>query len=118
MLTRPILYPRAYTAYITLAALDVVLSALIILHLGGEELNAIAAWVFDNGGLPGATVFKFATVYVVLVTCELAGRYKDGELGRSLARWAVLISAVPVGVAIIELTDGLHWAFLTAATLP
>jgi len=117
MLQQPVLYPKAYMAYVSLAALDVLLSALIILHLGGEELNAIARWVFDNGGLPGATFFKFATVYIVLVTCELAGRHEDGALGRSLVRWAVLISAVPVGVAILELSEGLHWA-LYAASLP
>lgn len=103
MLTRPILYPKAYGVFIALAAMDVLLTW-AILSLGGVEVNKVAAWFFETGGVTGAAFFKFATVYVVLLTCEFAGRHKDGILGRSLVQWAVLINIVPVTVAIVELT--------------
>ena len=103
-LRQPVLYPRTYGLYVTLAALDILLTW-AILALGGSELNKFAAWIFARHGITGATFFKFATVSFVLIVCEFLGRHQDGELGRRLARWAVIISIIPVTVAIIELTD-------------
>ena len=99
---QPVLFPRAYSAYIALAAMDVVLTALILAK-GGVELNKLAAWVFNTHGVPGASIYKFGTVMVVLVACELAGRYRAFNLGRSLAIAAVVISLVPVSIAATEL---------------
>ena len=107
-LSQPVLYPRAYGLYVTLASLDVLLTW-AILALGGSELNKLAAWIFATHGVTGATFFKFGTVAFVLVVCEFLGRHQDGELGRRLARWAVIISCVPVTVAIIELSDAEVW---------
>ena len=108
MLKRPVLYPRAYMAYVALAAVDVLLTSLI-LSLGGDELNKLAAWVFSEGGITGATFFKFATVVLVLLVCEIAGRHNDGGLGRGLVRWAVIISLAPVLVGAIELCRSYEW---------
>lgn len=103
MLTRPVLYPRMYGVYVALAAMDVLLTSLLLYHLNGEELNRVARWVFESTGITGATFFKFATVSLVLVTCELAGRHEDGELGRALARAAIFVSLVPVAFALWEI---------------
>ncbi len=102
------LYPRAYGLYVALAALDVLLTW-VILALGGVELNKLAAWIFANSGVTGATFFKFGTVAFVLIVCEFLGRHQDGELGRRLARWAVIISVVPVTVGVIELSHTETW---------
>jgi hypothetical protein len=113
-LSQPVLYPRAYGLYVTLASLDVLLTW-AILALGGSELNKLAAWIFATHGVRGATFFKFGTVVFVLVVCEFLGRHQDGELGRRLARWAVIISCVPVTVALIELSDQQVWESRAAA---
>ncbi len=88
--------------YIALATMDVLLTTLI-LGKGGQELNSVAAWVFNTHGVPGASVYKFATVGLVVVACELAGRHRSGSLGRFLAHAAVVISLIPVVIATVEL---------------
>jgi len=109
MFRAPILYPKAYSGYITLAVLDVLLTALI-LRLGGIEVNWIAAWVIEKAraiegtGLTGMTLFKFGTVFFVLVACEVVGRRHAGW-GTRLSRIAVLISIVPVAMAVLQLLD-------------
>ncbi len=109
MLREPILYPKAYTGYIALAAMDVILTALII-RLGGVEVNSVAAWVIEkaryieNTGFTGMTLFKFATVFFVLVACEFVGRQK-ATLGRTLATGAVALNCVPVLIAVMQLLD-------------
>jgi len=106
MLQQPILFPRMYSTYIALAALDV-LFTLFILSLGGQEVNAIANWIFQHGDRTGLTFFKFATVTFVLVACEIVGRRKH-KLGRSLAEWAIAINCIPVGVALAQLAAVSH----------
>lgn len=102
MLLRPVLFPRAYGFYIALAAMDVLFTTLILAK-GGVELNKLAAWVFQTHGVPGASAYKFGTVMVVLVACELAGRYRSGSMGRTLAHAAVIISLIPVAIGGVEL---------------
>jgi hypothetical protein len=102
MLLRPVLFPRAYGFYIALAAMDVLLTTLILAK-GGVELNKLAAWVFQAHGVPGASAYKFGTVMVVLIACEMAGRYRSGTMGRALAHAAVIISLIPVGIGAVEL---------------
>lgn len=114
-LHQPVLYPRTYGLYVALAALDILLTW-AILALGGSELNQFAAWIFARHGITGATFFKFATVSFVLIVCEFLGRHHDGELGKRLSRWAVIISVIPVTVAIIELTDAEVARYRLAAT--
>lgn len=109
MFRDPILYPKAYSGYITLAVMDVLLTSLI-LRLGGIEMNWVAAWVIEKAraieatGLTGMTLFKFATVFFVLVACEIVGR-RHAAWGSKLSRIAVLISVVPVAMAVLQLLD-------------
>lgn len=100
-LREPVLFPKAYGSYVLLAALDVLLTW-TILGMGGVELNAIAAWVIEHGGPKGMTLYKFLTVALVLITCELVGR-RQQTAGKSLARAAVVISMLPVGVSLGQL---------------
>lgn len=106
MMRRPVLFPRVYAMYIALAAMDVLLTTLILAK-GGVELNKLAAWVFSTHGLAGASAFKFATVMVVLVACEFAGRYRTGTMGRGLAHAAVIVSLIPVMIATVQLGQDL-----------
>ncbi|MFM9957521.1 MAG: DUF5658 family protein [Phycisphaerales bacterium] len=109
MFRDPVLYPKAYWGYITLAVMDVLLTALI-LRLGGIEVNWIAAWVIEKAraieatGYTGMTLFKFATVFFVLFACEVVGR-RHAKAGTRLSRAAVLISVIPVAVAVLQLLD-------------
>jgi hypothetical protein len=102
MLTQPILYPKMYSTYILLAAMDVLLTALI-LSIGGIEVNPIANWILSHGEHPALTFFKFGTVAFVLVACEIVGRHRT-HLGRNLAEWAIAINTIPVAVALLQLT--------------
>lgn len=109
MFQRPVLYPRTYGIYVTLASLDILLTW-VILGLGGTEMNKVAAWIFDQHGVTGATFFKFATVLVVLLTCEFLGhRPPEERVARRLALLAVAVSVVPVMVGVIELSDARVW---------
>lgn len=106
MLRRPVLFPRVYAMYIALAAMDVLLTTLILAK-GGVELNKLAAWLFSTHGLAGASALKFGTVMVVLVACELAGRHRSGTMGRTLAHAAVIVSLIPVMIATVQLGQDL-----------
>jgi len=99
------LYPNIYVWYIFLAALDLMLTW-IVLHLDGLELNPLADLVIQHGGLPATVVYKFALVLVVVLVCEIAGQHSE-SLGRRLAGWAVAVTAVPVVLAFIQLAHDL-----------
>jgi len=94
-------YPELYTWYVFVSALDVLFTWLI-LNNGGQEVNKLADWIIDQHDLPGLTFFKFAMVVLVVLICEVVGRYRH-ELGGQLARWAVAISAFPVVVGAVHL---------------
>ncbi|QOJ01501.1 MAG: hypothetical protein HRU70_13800 [Phycisphaeraceae bacterium] len=98
MLNRPVLFPDLYPWYVLAAALDVMLTY-VVLMLGGWEVNALADWVIRSHGLPGMLWFKFLTVVVVVGVCEYVGRRRH-TTGRRLAVAAVAISFVPVAAAL------------------
>lgn len=116
-LGQAVLYPKVYVWYIFLAALDIMFTYLIIhpdlfvkgfdpdqkddllgLEPRGGEVNPLADWIIQRWGLPGMVVFKLGIVLLVIGVCEIVGRRKD-RLGRTLATWAVALSAIPVVVA-------------------
>ncbi len=101
-----VLYPNCYVWYVFFAALDVMLTW-VILHLGGHEINIVADRVIARWDLPGLAVFKFGLVAVVVCICEVVGRRRAG-LGRTLATWAVALAAVPVAVGLIQLILHFH----------
>jgi hypothetical protein len=100
-LRRPALYPDLYTWYVLVSALDI-LFTWRILCAGGNEVNAVADWIITRHDVPGLATFKFLTVVVVVLICEIVGRRRY-ETGAKLARWAVVLSTFPVVVGAAHL---------------
>lgn len=90
----PLLYPRAYLAFIVVSTLDIAFTW-IILSMGGTEVNPVAALVINHWGLNGAIAFKYALTVFVIVLCEAVGRHR-GSSGRALSITAITLSSVPV----------------------
>jgi len=97
-----VLYPNCYTWFVLLAALDIMLTTLIIAGFEGYEVNVVADWIIAAGGLRGVVAFKFGVVIMVVLICELVGRRHVAK-GRKLAEWAVAITCIPVAVALIQI---------------
>jgi hypothetical protein len=95
------MYPELYTWYIFLSAMDICFTWLILHQEGGRELNVLAEWIIERYDLRGVILFKFLLVVLVVVVCELVGRF-EARVGRKLARWIVVLAAFPVVVG------GLH----------
>lgn len=74
---------------------------------GGEEANAIAAWILGRFGFGGLVVFKFAITTFVIGICEIVGR-SDRLKGRQLAAGAIAISSVPVVFGIGQMISNLR----------
>jgi hypothetical protein len=100
-LRRPALYPALYSWYVFVSALDI-LFTWRILRLEGTEVNVIASWIVNQHDVRGLAVFKFLTVVVVILICEVVGRRRY-ETGAKLARWAVVLSAFPVVIGAAQL---------------
>jgi hypothetical protein len=98
---RTVLYPGRYVWYIFLSALDLMLTW-VVLHLEGQELNVVAAWVIHRYDLRGLVVFKFVLVVTVILICEIVGRRND-RAGRILAIVAAGVTAIPVCLSLTEL---------------
>ncbi len=98
---KSVLYPNSYTWFVFLAALDVMLTW-IILRYDGHELNVLANFILAFNGLPGMVGFKFLLVAFVVTMCEIVGR-RDLWVGRRLAQLCVAVTAVPVVLALTQL---------------
>lgn len=101
LLRRMTLFPNCYVWYVFFAALDVMLTTLV-LHLGGSEVNLLADWILARYELPGLVAFKFSLVVLVVCICETVGR-RNHRVGRKLAEWAVAITAIPVVLALVQI---------------
>ena len=93
---RDALFPGYYTWMVFLAALDVMLTW-VILFLEGHELNPFAAYAIKHFKLRGIVFLKLGTLALVLWICETVGRRRYAT-GRRLVRWASVILAAPVFV--------------------
>jgi hypothetical protein len=102
-------YPNEYVWFVLVSSMDIMLTWAILTKREGVEVNPLARLVIDTwnglwpaGGLVGAIGFKFALMLFVIIACEIVGRRRD-QLGRRLARLAVLVSALPVGYSLLLL---------------
>lgn len=102
LLSRAVLYPNIYVWYVLVASLDIMLTW-VILHFGGREMNVMADWIIRRAGLAGVAAFKFATVLLVVTICEIVGRVRP-VTGRRVATWAIAITALPVVIALTQLS--------------
>jgi len=100
-LLRKARYPNLYVWFVFLAAMDVMMTWLV-LAAGGNEENVLAHWFLAKWGLPGMVVLKFTAVIVVVFICELVGRFREAT-GQNLARFAVAINVIPVTLAFVQL---------------
>jgi type II secretory pathway component PulF len=121
---RSVRYPNAYVWFVFLAALDIILTYLILhpvlfprgadmTESRGMETNALADWIIERWDVPGMVAFKFLLVVLVVVLCEIIGRRKE-ETGRRIAEWAVAITAIPVVIALIQMSLDLYFWFYPA----
>ena len=89
-------YQNAYVWLILVSALDVMLTLLVVvLWPTGYEVNPVAAAVIEVMGFGWAIVFKFATIVLVVVLCEVIGRKSD-RVGRRLSHFAVALNSIAV----------------------
>jgi hypothetical protein len=118
---RSVRYPNAYVWFVFLAALDIMLTYLILHPVlfshdpfmtepRGAETNALANWIIERWDVPGMVAFKFLLVVLVVVLCEIIGRHKE-QTGRRIAEWAVAITAIPVILALIQMVFDLYFWF-------
>ena len=75
---------------------------LILNRFGGWEVNQIAAHLEERMGLWGLIVLKYATVVLVVLICEYVGRRRP-RLGRGIAVAAIGLSAMPVGIGLLQI---------------
>lgn len=98
-------YPNTYTWLIFVAALDAMLTY-IVLHQGGREANALAAMIFAALGWHGMLLYKFALTLLVIVLCEIIGR-RDDRWGRRLGSIGVGLTCLPILLAFVLLATRL-----------
>ena len=98
------LYENTYVWLIFVSCLDIMLTW-VVLHTGGREANALAAWIIARFGLIGIVLFKLSIVVFVIGLCEMIGRHSR-TAGRGFVRAAVAISAMPVLVGFVLLLRG------------
>ena len=101
MFRREVRYPKLEQILLFIAAMDVMLTHLI-LGLGGVEANPLALRVVDGGGTLGMSLYKFALVAVVVCIVEFIGARRDAT-GRLLAKAAIGINMFPIVVALMIL---------------
>ncbi|MBY0307597.1 MAG: DUF5658 family protein [Phycisphaerales bacterium] len=98
---RSVAYGRLYFWYILLATLDL-LTTVVILNMGGREVNTVANAVLQAAGPTGLLLLKYASVALVVCICEFIAARKPG-LGRIVAVAAIALSAFPVAVGWAQL---------------
>jgi hypothetical protein len=98
---RDVLYPDAYVWFVFVSCLDIMLTW-VVLARGGREVNALADTIIRRYGLTGMVLFKLALVTLLVLICETVGRRSE-RAGRNLAHAAIVISALPVSLAILLL---------------
>ena len=96
MLQASILYLKTYTAFVLLAALDVICTW-FVLALNGREVNALANMVLQQWDVHGLLALKFCVVAMVLMICEFVGRKRPAAAVR-LAFAAIAMNFFPVAV--------------------
>jgi len=94
-------YPVLYVLFVLLAALDLILTW-IVLQVGGTEVNPVAEGIIAHRGLPGVVAFKFGLVLLIIAMCEVIGGRRI-QVGRKLAAACVVVTAVPVLAACAQL---------------
>ena len=101
-LREPCLYLHLHRWFLTLAAIDVLLTS-VVLSLGGQEANIVPQAVLARAGLGGMVALKTASVILVLLVCELVGRKRE-PVGRGLALGAIAANSAAAALGGAYLT--------------
>lgn len=96
-----VLYPNLYTWFVLAGFLDVIVTVFVLTHLGAREVNMLAVEYIDLFGTWGLIALKAGTILVVVLVCELIGRYRR-RLGRTIAVGAIIVSMLPVAAALAQ----------------
>lgn len=104
---RSVLFPDHYAWYVLAATLDVIVTHQILHEFQGSEVNKIADALIARYGLLGMIGLKYSSIIVVVLICEFIGR-RNVRLGRRLAVAAICLSALPVGVGLLQLAVWTH----------
>ena len=104
------LYPNFYVWYVFLSSLDIMMTWIILSPpFEGREVNWLANWIIQHGGMHAMIPYKFALVGLVIAVCEIVGRIRPNT-GERLAAWSVAITCIPVVVAFAQLlVNGYDW---------
>ena len=73
-----------------------------VLYAGGRELNRVADWIIERGGVPGLITYKFIIVIFVVCAINVVGHLRP-RAGRTLAVGAVALTCIPVVLALRHL---------------
>ena len=104
-----VLYPNHYAWYILAATLDIVVTHQVLHRYKGSEINQLADALIHRYGLLGMVGLKYSSIVLVVLICEFVGR-RSLRLGRRLAVAAILLSAFPVGIGLLQIAAVTHLA--------
>jgi len=99
-------YPQGYLWFVLVSALDLMMTW-VVLHFGGQEVNALADHILQRWALTGMVIYKFALVAFVIAICEVVGYYRP-RVGWALIWFGVFITFLPVILAFSHLIDSIY----------
>jgi len=76
MFKKDVILAQEYLGFLLLNLFDLFLTGWIFRH-SGQEANGIAALVLKYWGLRGFAIFKFVMTAIVIVICEVIGKYSN-----------------------------------------
>lgn len=94
-------FPSRYCWYVLMAVLDFTVT-LVILQLGGREVNGLANALLAAYGPASLLLFKAASVVLVICICEFIARRRR-LCAERLADLAIAVTAFPVIVGLAQL---------------
>jgi hypothetical protein len=90
-----------YTWLAFIALCDFVCTS-VVLHLGGAEINPLAALVLDQSGLGGMFIYRVLVVVTVLMLCEWLW-LRRATYARFAVLTSLMVSIPPVVFAVVQL---------------
>lgn len=105
--SRPLAFQGAYVWLVFVAALDIMFTW-IVLYKQGVELNPVANSMIRVFGAKALVAYKFVLISFVIILCEIAHRKNRHKAAVVLISFAILMTCVPVIVAMLQLIDAKH----------